>query len=147
MSIEVSQIVLNNGLTFLALTTAVFLIVVGYFLVKLLRDLSELTKNTNETSLMLNTELKPALKELNETIRSLNSIIQNTDEGVGSVKIGIENAITKTKAFSESLLGGFLKGFLTVFSFLTIFLFSDSFSISILLVCCNVPNNSVLFFI
>ena len=116
MSIDVSQIVLNNGLTFLALTTAVFLIVVGYFLVKLLRDLSELTKNTNETSLMLNTELKPALKELNETIRSLNSIIQNTDEGVGSVKIGIENAITKTKAFSESLLGGFLKGFLTVFS-------------------------------
>lgn len=116
MSIELSQIVLNNGLTFLALTTAVFLIVVGYFLVKLLRDLSDLTRNTNETSLLLNSELKPALKELNETVKALNSIVQNTDEGIGSVKLGLENAVTKTKALSESLLGGFLKGFLTIFS-------------------------------
>lgn len=116
MSIELSQIVLNNGLTFLALTTAVFIIVIGYFLVKLLRDLSELTKNANETSLMINNELKPTLKELNETVHSINSILQSTDEGVGQVKTGIENAIAKTKTFSESLLGGFLKGFMTVFS-------------------------------
>ena len=49
-------------------------------------------------------------------MKSINSIIQSTDEGVGSVKTSLENAITKTKAFSESLLGGFLKGFMTVFS-------------------------------
>jgi hypothetical protein len=65
---------------------------------------------------MLNTELKPTLQELSETMRSINSIIQNTDEGVGNVKSGIEKAISKTKAFSESLLGGFFKGFMTVFS-------------------------------
>ncbi len=118
MDIEISQIILNNGLTFLAVVTAIVLGVVGYFLVKLIMDLSVLAKNVNETSLILNTELKPTLKELNETMHSINTIIQNTDEGVGNVKTSLENAITKTKAFSESLLGGFLKGFMTVFSFI-----------------------------
>jgi len=116
MSIELSQIVLNNGLTFLAVVTAIVIGTIGYFLVKLLMDLSVLTKNVNETSLILNTELKPTLKELNETMRCVNSIIQNTDEGVGSVKSSLENAITKTKVLSENLLGGFIKGFMTVFS-------------------------------
>jgi len=116
MNIELSQIVLNNGITFLVIVTAIVIGVIGYFLVRLLKDLSVLTKSINETSLILNTELKPTLKELNETMRSVNSIIQSTDEGVGNVKSSLENALTKTKAFSENLLGGFLKGFMTVFS-------------------------------
>jgi len=116
MSIELSQVVLNNGLTFLAIVTAIVIGIVGYYLVKLLKDVSVLAKNVNETSVILNTELKPTLQELNETMHSINSIIQNTDEGVGNVKIGIENAISKTKLLSENLLGGFLKGFMTVFS-------------------------------
>lgn len=118
MTIELSQIVLNNGLTFLVIVTALVIGVVGYFLVKLLMDLSVLTKNVNETSIILNTELKPTLKELNDTMRSINSIIQSTDEGVENVKNSLENAISKTKAVSESLLGGFFKGFMTVFSLL-----------------------------
>lgn len=116
MTIELSQIILNHGLTFLVIVTAIVIGVIGYYAVRLLMDLSTLTKNVNDTSLMLNTELKPTLKELNETMRSVNSIIQNTDEGVGNVKSGIENALTKTKAISENLLGGFIKGFMTVFS-------------------------------
>ncbi len=116
MSVELSQVILNHGLTFLAVSTAVILIVVGCYLVKLLKDLSVLAKNVNETSIMLNCELKPTLEELNETIHSINSLVQSTDEGVGNVKVGIENALSKTKAFSESLLGGFFKGFMTVFS-------------------------------
>lgn len=116
MSIELSQVVLNNGLTFLAVATGIIVIVVGYFLVKLLMDLSVLAKNVNETSILLNTELKPTLKELNETIHSVNTLIQGTDETVGNIKTGIGNALTKTKVFSESLFGGFLKGFMTVYS-------------------------------
>ena len=116
MNIELSQIVLNNGITFLVIVTAIVLGVVGYFLVRLLMDLSVLTKNVNETSIILNTELKPTLKELNDTMRSINSIIKSTDEGVESVKTSLESAITKTKEFSESLLGGFFKGFMTIFS-------------------------------
>ncbi|MCM1339111.1 MAG: hypothetical protein NC191_05525 [Muribaculaceae bacterium] len=116
MDIETSQVILNGGLTFLAVATAVILGFIGYYLVKLMQDLSVLAKNVNDTSIMVNTELKPTLEELNETMHSINSLIQSTDEGVGNVKVGIENAITKTKAFSESLLGGFFKGFMTVFS-------------------------------
>lgn len=116
MDIELSQIILNNGLTFLIIVTAILLIVIGVYVVKLLKDVSELAKNVNETSIILNTELKPTLKELNETIHSINAIVQTTDEGVGNVKSSIENAITKTKTFSESLLGGFFKGFMTVYS-------------------------------
>ena len=54
MNIELSQIILNNGLTFLAVVTAILLCVIGYYLVKLIKDLSVLSKNLNETSLILN---------------------------------------------------------------------------------------------
>ncbi|MBQ8460145.1 DUF948 domain-containing protein [bacterium] len=118
MDIELSQIVLNNGLTFLVIVTAILLCVVGYFLVKLLIDLSALAKNVNETSEILNKELTPTLKELNDTMRSINNIIQNTDEGVDNVKTGLANAIAKTKELSGNLFGGFLKGFMTVYSLL-----------------------------
>ncbi len=116
MNVELSQVILNNGVTFLAVATGIIVIVVGWFLVKLLMDLSVLTKNLNETSILMNTELKPTLKELNETMHSINSLVQSTNDGVGNVRVGFENALTKTKAFSESLLGGFLKGFMTVYS-------------------------------
>jgi len=117
MDVVLSQNILNGGLAFLAISTGIVVIIIAVFLVKLLKDLSVLAKNANETSILLNTELKPTLKELNEAIHSINSIAQNTDEGVGSVKLGLENAISKTKVFSESIFGGFLKGFMTVYSF------------------------------
>ena len=112
MSIELSQVVLNHGLTFLAVSTGVVVIVIAVYLVKLLKDLSVLAKNVNETSILMNTELK----ELSETMRSINSLVQSTDEGVGNVKTSIENAFTKTKSLSESVLGGFIKGFTTIYS-------------------------------
>ena len=49
-------------------------------------------------------------------MHSINSLIQSTDEGVGNVKLGLENALAKTKIFSENIFGGFLKGFMTIFS-------------------------------
>ncbi len=116
MEYQISQIALNNGLTFLAVSTAIVLIVVGGFLVKLLMDLSVLAKNVNETSEILNEELKPTLNELNKTITSFNALVQNTGEGMGNVKIGLENAISKTKLFSQNIFGGFLKGFMTVYT-------------------------------
>ena len=62
---DFSQIALNQGLTFLAWVTGIIVIVVAVFLVKLLIDLSALAKNLNQTSILLNTELKPTLGELN----------------------------------------------------------------------------------
>ena len=116
MEYQLSQIALNNGLTFLAISTAIVLIVVGGFLVKLLMDLSDLAKNVNTTSEILNAELKPTLNELNKTLTSFNELVQNTGEGVGNVKLGLENALSKTELFSQNLFGGFLKGFMTVYT-------------------------------
>ena len=111
---ELSQLALNQGLTFLAWATGVIVIVVGVFLVKLLYDLSTLTKNVNETSVLLNKELRPTLYELKETLEAVNSIIQSTDKGVDSLKTAVENVFGKTKMLSESLFNGIMKGFVTV---------------------------------
>ena len=54
---DMSQIALNHGLTFLVWTTGIIFIVVAGFIVKLLIDLSALAKNLKETSNIVNTEL------------------------------------------------------------------------------------------
>ena len=112
---EMSQLALNQGLTFLAWSTGIVVIVVAGFLVKLLIDLSTLAKNVNETSILLNTELKPTLKELNETLASINAIVKNTDQGVDNFKSAVEKTFGRTKLISESIIGGIIKGFSTVY--------------------------------
>ena len=116
MNIEVSQVVLNNGLTFLAVSTGIMVLVVGGFLIKLLVDLSKLTKNANETTVLLNSELKPTLTELNKTLKSVNEIVQNTGEGMGNMKLGIESIFKKTKLLSGTVLNAFLKGFMGAYT-------------------------------
>ena len=116
MNIEVSQVVLNNGITFLAVSTGVMVLVVGGFIIKLLVDLSKLAKNANETTLLLNTELKPTLTELNKTLKSVNEIVQNTGEGMGNMKLGIENIFKKTKLVSGTVFSAFLKGFMGAYT-------------------------------
>jgi predicted PurR-regulated permease PerM len=111
---DLSQIALNQGLTFLAWGTLIVLIVIAVFLVKLLMDLSTLIKNVNETSLMLNTELKPTLDELQETLKSVNSIIRNTDNSMVNLKGAVENTLGRTKAFTGSLFSGLINGFGTM---------------------------------
>lgn len=113
---EMSQIALNQGLTFLAWATGVIVIVVAGFLVKLLIDLSVLAKNLNQTSIIVNEELKPTLKELNETLSSINEIVKNTDKGVGDFRSAIAGFIDKTKLVSGTLLGGLFKGFTTAYN-------------------------------
>ncbi len=112
---ELSQIALNHGLTFLAWATGIIVIVVGGFLVKLLIDLSALAKNLNEISTIVNTELKPTLTNVNETLNSINEIIKNTNNGVGDVKSAIGRIVDKTKMISGSLIGGLLNGFATMY--------------------------------
>ena len=112
---EMSQIALNQGLTFLAWATGIIIIVVAGFLVKLLIDLSKLAKNLNETSIIVNTELKPTLKELNQTLSSINEIVKNTDKGVLDFKTAVGKFFDKTKIGSGTLLGGLVKGFSTAY--------------------------------
>ena len=111
---EFSQIALNQGLTFLAWATGIVILVVGGFLVKLLIDLSALSKNLNETSILVNTELKPTLKEINETLHAVNALVKSTDKNVDSFKNAVEKTFGKTKMISESIVSGLVKGFVTV---------------------------------
>lgn len=115
---EMSQIALNQGLTFLAWATGFVVIIVAGFLVKLLIDLSVLAKNLNQTSIIVNTELKPTLKELNETLSSINEIVKNTDKGVGDFKSAVGKLVDKTKLVSGTLFGGLIKGFTTAYNLL-----------------------------
>lgn len=112
---ELSQIALNHGLTFLAWATGVVVVVVGGFLVKLLIDMSALAKNLNETSIIVNNELKPTLQVVNETFASINEIVKNTDKGVGDFKSAIGRFVDKTKLISGSLIGGLVNGFATAY--------------------------------
>lgn len=113
---EMSQIALNQGLTFLAWATGIVVIVVAGFLVKLLFDLSILAKNLNQTSIIVNTELKPTLNELNQTLSSINEIVKNTDKGVGDFKSAVAGFVDKTKLVSGTLFGGLIKGFTTAYN-------------------------------
>ena len=112
---EISQIALNNGLTFLVYATGIIILVVGGFLIKLLIDLSKLARSLNETSMIVNTELKPTLNSINSALSSINEIVKNTDKGVGDFKSAISKVIDKTKMVSGSLFGGLLSGFISVY--------------------------------
>ena len=111
---DFSQIALNQGLTFLAWVTGIVILVVGGFLIKLLIDLSTLSKNLNETSILINTELKPTLNEINETLHAVNALVKSTDKNVDSFKSAVEKTFGRTKMISESIVGGIVKGFVTV---------------------------------
>lgn len=118
---EASQIVLNHGITFLAVATGIILVVVGYFLIKLLMDLSKLTKNLDETTSIVKSEIEPTLKEFNNALKSINSIAQNADRQVDSLAKLFENilgassiAFTRAKKLSGSLIKGLFKGLITV---------------------------------
>lgn len=112
---DFSQVALNQGLTFLSYATGIVLVIIAGFLIKLLIDLIKLVNNLNETSVVLNDELKPTLKELNEALVSINSIVKSTDKSVDNFKSAVEKTFGKTKLLSETIIGGALKGFNAVF--------------------------------
>lgn len=118
---ETSQVALNHGLTFLAFSTGAILVLVGGFLIKLLIDLSKLTKNLDETTTIVKTEIEPTMQELNNALKSLNSIAQNADKQVDSLGKIMESlfgwgtlAFTKAKNLSGGLVKGFVKGMVSV---------------------------------
>lgn len=118
---ETSQILLNHGLTFLVVSTALMLVIVGGFLIKLLIDLSKLTKNLDETTSIVKSEIEPTLQELNKALKSINSIAENADKQVDSLGKFLEQAcgigalaFTRAKNISGGLLKGLVKGLVTI---------------------------------
>ncbi len=118
---ETSQILLNNGLAFLAIATGIMFVVVGAFLIKLFIDVSKLARNVDETTTVVRNELRPTLREVNESLHTLNDFMKSTDKGIDRMRDAMEGAfgvsaatLSKLKFLSGSLAKGLYKGFSTV---------------------------------
>lgn len=111
---ETSQTILYHGLTFLAVSTGLIIVVIGVFLAIFIKNLTKLTKNLDETTTIVNSELKPTLDEFKDALKSINSIAQTADKQVDSLAKIMENVIgvsTLAYARAKKLSGGLLKGF------------------------------------
>lgn len=109
---ETSQIVLNHGLTFLAIATGFIFLIIGGFLIKLIIDLSKLTKNLDETTSIVKSEIGPTFEEFNKALKSVNSIAQSADKQVDSLGKFFESTLNAgTIAFlqAKKLSGGIIK--------------------------------------
>ncbi len=110
---------LYNGLTFLAYSTGVIVILVGVMLFKVLFDLSKLTQNVNETATIIKTELEPTLKNINKSVEIVSGIIIKTDAGITRIKNAIKNSplnlFTKLASITGSISKGFTSGLCAAF--------------------------------
>ena len=110
---------LYQSLTFLAYATGVIVILVGGMLIKVLFDLSKLTKKVDETADMVKTELTPTLQNINKSVAIVSGIIIKTDEGVNKIKDAIKNSplniLAKLGSITGSVTRGFASGLCTAF--------------------------------
>ena len=110
---------LYQGLTFLAYATGVIVILIGIMLVKVLYDISHLTRNIDETTTIIKTELEPTLKNVNKSVEIISGVIIKADEGVKKARDFISK--TPLKIFGQvskltgKAAGGFFKGLCSAF--------------------------------
>ena len=102
---------LYQGLTFLSYSTGVIVILVGVMLVKVLFDVSKLTRNIDETTTIVKTELEPTLKNINKSVEIVSGIIIKTDEGFKKVKDFISKTPLKLVGQLSKLTGKATRSF------------------------------------
>ena len=102
---------LYQGLTFLSYSTGVIVILVGVMLVKVLFDISTLTRNINETATIVKTELEPTLKNINKSVEIISGIVIKADESVKKIKSFISKTPLKLAGQLSKLTGKAAKGF------------------------------------
>lgn len=104
---------LYQGLTFLAWTSVVFLIVVGAFLVKVLFDFSKLITLMNQTATMVKTSAEPILADVTESVGIIKKLVIRTENNVNRFrnisgqlsKIGL-GMLSKTSSLSKIVFKG-----------------------------------------
>lgn len=106
--------ILEQGLIILVFTTIVVLIILTIFAVRVLINTFKLTKNLDKTAEILNNELEPTIRELNQVLTNVNKIADSADTQMNNAKqvltkiLGTAGvALGGLKAFS----GSFFKGF------------------------------------
>ena len=110
---------LYQGLTFLTYATGIIIILVGSMLVKVLFDLSKLTKNIDDTKTIVKRELEPTLKNVNKSVEIISGVIIKADQGVTKVReflsttpFKILGNITKlTRKATKGFFGGLCSAF------------------------------------
>ena len=102
---------LYQGLTFLSYSTGVIVILVGIMLVKVLFDISKLTKNIDETTTIVKTELEPTLKNINKSVEIISNVVIKADEGVNKVKDFLSKTPLKLVGQLSKLTSKATKGF------------------------------------
>ena len=82
------------------------LLVLTFFVVKLIISVTKLTDNANVIATNVKQEIEPTLKELKEAAKSINSIANSADTKFQNSKASIASLIVAT-----ACLGGKLKSF------------------------------------
>ena len=78
---------------------------------KVLFDVSKLTRNIDETTTIIKTELEPTLKNVNKSVEIVSGIIIKTDAGIQRVRDFISKTPLKLVGKITKLSGKAAKGF------------------------------------
>lgn len=95
------------SLTVLIYITAILLVLIAAFLIKLIHTSTALAKNLSKTSEMINQELEPTLAELKQTLGSINSIVKNADDGIEKVKGTMDKVLCVPFMIGQKMRGLF----------------------------------------
>ena len=104
---------LYNSLTFLAYATGIIIVIVGIMLAKVLFDMSKLTRNIDETTTIVKTEIEPTLKNINKSVEIVSGVIIKADEGVNKVKEFVSKTPLKLIGKITKMTGAATKTFWT----------------------------------
>lgn len=105
-------------LILLILVLIAVIVTLAVYLVKWLIEFTILTRNLNDTTVIVKDEMQPILSELKQTMISINTIAKNADNQVASVKKATAAALGLVSIFAgkfKFLSGSFMKGFLSAF--------------------------------
>lgn len=106
---------LNASVSFsvLMLVSVVCLVVLTFFVCKLIVSVIKLTDNANVIASSVQKEIEPTLKELKEAAKSINSIANSADSKLQNTKLGLASLIGgaacfggKLKSFSKGIMKG-----------------------------------------
>ena len=97
---------LTHGLVFLTWTSAIMIILVGLFVIKVLFDLSRLTKTMNSTAEIVKQELEPTLKNVSETVEIVSSRVKEANEAVAKVETKVKEVAKQGGKLLTTVGGG-----------------------------------------
>ena len=93
--------------------SVVLLIITAVFVIKLLVEVSKLTSNITDITTILKNDLEPTVKELQITLKSVNSIVKQADKNVSDIS-GIATKVLGAGAVAfnglKNITGSFWKG-------------------------------------